>query len=560
MANSSNDSRVGRFLACSVVGVVMGIAACSSETNVVKTDLTWNANIGPLVQTHCGACHYAGGGGHFDLLHYESAKSWAPAALSEMKSGRMPPWPPSSDCREYIGDRTLPADVLPKFEEWVAGGMPAGEGAVESFMPPQLDKLRADLTVKMAEPYLPNESITDDYRCFVLDLDFPADTWVEGVDVTPGTPQVHHVLTYAINGSSLDAAVKADMDEAGPGYSCFGGPNPKSSGGSGIMSGAGFPIQVGAWVPGSRAQPVPPNSALLIPAGSRLVMQVHYNTISGKPAPDQTSLIMQTRPDAPEFLYRTVPVAQPKLFIEANDPASQHSMTITNWSSSPITLVGTAGHMHMLGKTIRGTITHADAAQECLLDIPDWDFQWQMQYKFPESTYAFVQPGDKLTLDCMYDNSAQHQPMVNGERQEPQDVAWGEGSLDEMCLMYLGVISPLVAPDAAPKAACEAVASCANACNPQSASCLLNCENLSAACLTCTVKGLVGCGAISCGAALQEAQACLVPCVMGVNAFGGSLATCLNASCPKEWKAATECLDPYLTDPACSDALTGCGI
>lgn len=559
MKNLINGSRIRYFVAIPIVGIVTGMSACSGSETKVTTDLTWNADIGPLVQTHCGGCHYAGGSGHFDLLHYESAKNMGPSALSAMKSGRMPPWPPAAGCREYIGDRTLPADVIPKFDEWVAGGMPLGDGEAQSFLPSLVDKLRADMTATMAEAYLPNADVTDDYRCFVLDLDFPTDTWVEGVDVTPGTPQVHHVLTYAMSGGSLDAAIKADNDQAGPGYTCFGGPNPKGSS-MGAGAAMGFPSQVGAWVPGFRAMPLPAGSAMLVPAGSRLVMQVHYNTLTGKPAPDQTSLIMQTRPDAPEFLYRTVPVAQPKLEISAGDPAAAHSMTITNWGSSATTVIGATGHMHMLGKTIRGSITHANNTQECLLDIPDWDFQWQVQYRFPDTSYALIQPGDSLNLECVYDNSAQNQPIVNGVPQEPQDVAWGEGSLDEMCLMYLGTISPLAAAEPAPATACEKSAECMKACNPQSTSCMLNCDNVSTTCLTCAVKGFVDCGAISCGATIQAAQKCFIPCVMGVNAFGGSLGSCLEATCPNEWKAVTECLDPFVTDPSCSGALTSCGL
>lgn len=561
MTTQNKHSQMGRFVACALVGAVVSIASCSSsETTAVTTDLTWNNDIGPLVQTHCGSCHYAGGSGHFDLLHYASAKAWGPTALTEIKSGRMPPWPPSSNCREYLGDRTMPPEVIAKFEEWVAGGMPQGAGEAQSFMPTLVNKLRADLTAKMTEAYTPNETLTDDYRCFVLDLDFPADTWVEGVDVTPTTAQVHHVLTYAMSGATLAAAMQADTDEAGPGYTCFGGPNPKGMMGPNTASAAGFPVQVGAWVPGFEPQPLPSDTALLIPGGSRLVMQVHYNTVNGKPVPDQTSLVMQTRPDAPQYLYRTVPVAQPKLDIPAGESAAAHSITITHWGSSPTTLIGVAGHMHTLGTDIRGTILRSEKTQECLLDIPDWDFQWQMQYRLPENDYAIIKPGDSFKLDCVYDNSAANQPMVDGVPREPQDVAWGEGTYDEMCLMYLGTITPWVAPEPGPVTACAASASCMKACNPQSASCMLNCENMSTGCLTCTVKGLADCGAISCAGNLQAVQACIMPCVIGVNAFGGSLGACLSATCPKEWQAATECLDPYLADPKCAGALTGCGL
>ena len=43
-------------------------------------------------------------------------------------------------------------------------------------------------------------------------------------------------------------------------------------------------------------------------------------------------------------------------------------------------------------------------------------------------------PGDSLWMGCTWDNSASNQPIINGEVKEPVDVAWGEGTSDEMCL------------------------------------------------------------------------------------------------------------------------------
>jgi len=44
-----------------------------------------------------------------------------------------------------------------------------------------------------------------------------------------------------------------------------------------------------------------------------------------------------------------------------------------------------------------------------------------------------------LRLTCRYDNSPDNQPIVNGEQVAPRDVRWGEGTLDEMCLLYMTV-------------------------------------------------------------------------------------------------------------------------
>ena len=45
-----------------------------------------------------------------------------------------------------------------------------------------------------------------------------------------------------------------------------------------------------------------------------------------------------------------------------------------------------------------------------------------------------LKPGDKLTISCTWDNSAQNQPWLGGVQQASHDVKWGESTTDEMCL------------------------------------------------------------------------------------------------------------------------------
>ena len=48
-------------------------------------------------------------------------------------------------------------------------------------------------------PSAPTGGGTDDYRCFLLDPHLAKDTFVTGVDVRPGNPEVvHHVILYAV--------------------------------------------------------------------------------------------------------------------------------------------------------------------------------------------------------------------------------------------------------------------------------------------------------------------------------------------------------------------------
>ena len=57
-----------------------------------------------------------------------------------------------------------------------------------------------------------------------------------------------------------------------------------------------------------------------------------------------------------------------------------------------------------------------------------------------------VKRGERLKMRCEYDNTKQNQAVVNGVRLEPRDVAWGEGTLDEMCLTYVSLMRPYEEP------------------------------------------------------------------------------------------------------------------
>jgi hypothetical protein len=98
-------------------------------------------------------------------------------------------------------------------------------------------------------------------------------------------------------------------------------------------------------------------------------------------------------------------------------------------------------HMHQLGVRARmSIIRNADAAEQCVLEIPAWDFGWQGGYELVEPIR--IHPGDKLKLQCWWDNSAANQPIIGGEKVTPIDVEWGEGTRDEMCLAVLSLTRP----------------------------------------------------------------------------------------------------------------------
>ena len=223
-------------------------------------------------------------------------------------------------------------------------------------------------------------------------------------------------------------------------------------GGSGFGNLAeGFPNQLGAWVPGAAPSVSDEGVALRIEAGSTIVMQIHYSVVGGEATVDaDTRLELMLTDDPPELLRASTPLALRDLDIPAGEPFAEHVGRFTYHGAEPREIRGLAGHMHLLGQQISLHVDRADGARECGLDIPDWDFWWQSSYELLPGDALMLHDGDEVELRCVYDNSAANQPVVDGAQIAPRDVGWGDGTLDEMCLLYTSTVAPFTPPKPAP--------------------------------------------------------------------------------------------------------------
>ena len=75
-------------------------------------------------------------------------------------------------------------------------------------------------------------------------------------------------------------------------------------------------------------------------------------------------------------------------------------------------------HMHTLAKTGRVTLIRPDGTEQVIIDIRDWDFDWQSTYALERE--VLVKPTDRFRLECSWDNSAAtNQPIINGVQRHP---------------------------------------------------------------------------------------------------------------------------------------------
>ena len=303
----------------------------------------------------------------------------------------------------------------------------------------------------MSAPYTPRppEGELDDFRCFLIDWPIDHDVYVTGVHVQPSNLTVaHHLVATLVPPEGVEALLARDAEDAEPGFDCGGGEMGAATGGIRPAPGQdrfealqGQGLLTG-WVPGARPNVLPEGTGMLVRPGSKIMMNMHYNVLAAGPGPDQTimNFMVEDQVDKPGVaIFWTNPAwlgPRGNMLIPAGESLVEHSFsfdpTAFLTSGEPLTIHSAMLHMHGFGVSGGLSVLRAGGA-ECLVDIPRWDFDWQMTYGFMESTV--INPGDELKIECRYNNSASNQPVIDGQQIEPQDVRWGEGgTLDEMCL------------------------------------------------------------------------------------------------------------------------------
>ena len=394
--------------------------------------VTYAKQVSRIFAERCEQCHRPGDIGPMSLLTYQAAVNYAPDIKRVIDENLMPPWKPTESHGKFKGAFSLLPQEKADLLSWIANGTPLG---VESDLPPKPEVKGSwvlgdpDLVLKMPKSFTPERG-KDIYRCFVLPTGIDADRFVSAIDILPGNRRiVHHVIIYL---DPSDTAEKLDAKDAEPGYDCYGGPG-FDIGDSNLQSLLLDGYTLGGWAPGARPELLPKGIGMKLNKAARVVMQVHYYT-GGRTAEDQTSVGLYFNREKVEKQLFFVPVVQTRFAIPAGAPAHVVTASFPVVPLFDLDVINVFPHMHLLGtkieveKEFRGT-------RERMIFIDKWDFNWQGAYSFEKPVR--MPAGSQLNLRCTFDNS------VNNPRNPSNPlkvVRWGEGTEDEMCLAFVGVV------------------------------------------------------------------------------------------------------------------------
>ncbi len=361
--------------------------------------VTYSKQIARIFQQRCVECHRAGEIGPFAMTSYAEVAGWGETIREVVQQNRMPPWFADEKYGHFKNNARMTDEEKSQIATWVDAGCPEGDprdlpeprSFVDGWNIPQ-----PDLVFKMrAEPYqIPAEGVVD-YQHFVIDPGFTEDKWSIATEARPGNHSVvHHILVF--------------------------------------LHPPGQPLEIGrgsllaAYAPGSPPRQVQKGMAKRIPAGSKIIMQVHYTT-NGRPQQDLSMLGLKFCDE--KEVTQKVESGWAVNFAIAIPPnmANYKSFSAHRFTEDRLLLILTP-HMHMRGKSFRYEAWYPNGKREVLLDVPRWDFNWQIDYVLDEP--KLMPKGTQLRCFATYDNSRDNPANPNPDKW----VFFGEQSWDEMMM------------------------------------------------------------------------------------------------------------------------------
>lgn len=449
---------------------LLAVAATGGGPDDTAGGPSFAREVRPILEANCASCHQPGqiGATHWELADAGDAAEVADGLAVVTSAGYMPPWPASDAGVPLQHTRGLSEDQIATIASWAEAGGPLdvdADAPVEAPDEPEVALPRADVSLPLPEPYSGESGDEDDYRCFLLDPGFTEPSYVTGyLFEADRLDVVHHALVYRNAGADRAKLEAADAADPGSGWSCAVGMGP----------GAGGALVAG-WVPGQRPQDFGEGVGFRFEPGDVLVSQIHYHYEGARPT-DNSVLHLEVAPPGTEpvaletrSLIGPVELPCPPGSTEplCDRGAAMADVAARFGPGGPITadglhricrttpeqlaagsdgitatttcdyrirregdIVDVLGHMHELGSNYRMTLNPGTPEETVLLDIPTWDFDWQLNYQ-PVDPVP-VDRDDTIRVECTWDRRVNPTAAM-------RYIVFAEGTEDEMCFSTVTV-------------------------------------------------------------------------------------------------------------------------
>ncbi|MEC9191968.1 MAG: hypothetical protein VYC52_05420 [Pseudomonadota bacterium] len=367
----------------------------------------YEADIAPIIEENCASCHRESGIAPFAMDSYSMIRGWSPMIREVVMTKRMPPGQIDPHIGSFENDMLLADSEQQTLMHWIEAGAPrdgTADPLAHLFWPESEWAFgEPDLIIDIPPQEIPATGVLDYYNVMV-DVDLEEDRWVRASQYVPGDRTVlHHTLHSIIPpGATRGGSLLGGDDQDRPG--------------------------IAPYIPGQAPRMEPPNTGGLLRAGTKIAMQMHYTTM-GRAAVDESRIgvwfypkdfVPQERTSGACACHFTSTWVN----IPPYDP--DYEMTQSIVIDDDAYVYSFTPHMHFRGKRMRFYATFPDGTTEEMLNIANYNYNWQLAYTLKEP--RFVPAGTKFTAVGAFDNSEQNQMNPDPSRSVP----WGLQSMDEM--------------------------------------------------------------------------------------------------------------------------------
>lgn len=381
------------------------------------------ADVQPILEKNCVSCHRPGEAAPMSFLSYKEVRPYAAAIKASVAQRRMPPWNADPHVGAFANDRSLSAADIRTLTEWAANGAPAGDAKQARSYPRDFASGwtigQPDLVIEMPETFPVPASGAIDYHYLILPTGFTEDKWVTAAETRPLNRAVnHHIIAFIRE----------------PGSKWFRGapvgkPFVPEKDGEG-----GATMYLTGYAPGTVPDQLRPGQAKLIPAGSDIVFQLHW-TANGQAAEDKAKLGLIFAKEPPRERVYTLQAINTKFEIPPG--ADNHRVDARMKLHAPARLENLIPHMHLRGKAFAMQVKYPDGQVKELLNVPQYDFNWQHTYEL--AAPLELPAGAEILATGWFDNS----PNNRFNPDASKAVRWGDQSWEEMMIGFFNVSVPV---------------------------------------------------------------------------------------------------------------------
>ena len=404
--------------------------------------LTFNKDVLPILQKNCQTCHRPGQAAPMSFLTYKDTRPWAKAMKAAVAARKMPPWFADPQYGHFINDRSLKQSEIDIIAKWADTGAAEGDpkDAPLAVVWPVGWQIKPDVIVEGPSYDVPAHPKNDviEWISVTVPSGFKEDTWITSVQIKPEQPAVTHHICLGFNPHTPDIKYfdpiwqDKPRDEKGNAI-----PEKGPTFGPAVPNGRFRSMAEDCYLPGNPAADYRDfKAAKLIPAGSDITLNLHY-TPNGTAVTDHVQIGFTIAKEAPQRRYVSMISSSPTDAAHFAIPPNNG-----NWQSPPaevtfaqdVELVYLMPHMHVRGKDMTYTLLYPDGRKEVILNVPHYDFNWQLGYDLTESIK--IPKGTKLVVVAHYDNS----PNNKFNPDPNKTVYYGEMTWEEMMNPFFGVV------------------------------------------------------------------------------------------------------------------------